>query len=27
LAELAKQLLETFPDFKLGETNLGEYLA
>jgi hypothetical protein len=25
LAELAKQLLETFPDFKLGETNLKEY--
>lgn len=27
LAELAKQLLETFPDSKLGETNLKEYLA
>jgi len=27
LAELAKQLLETFPDFKLGETNLNEHLA
>jgi len=27
LAELAKQFMGTFPDFKLGETNLREYLA
>ncbi len=27
LAELAKQLLETFPEFKLGDTNLKEYLV
>jgi endo-1,4-beta-mannosidase len=27
IGELAKQLLETFPDFKLKETNLREYLA
>ena len=26
LAETARQLLETFPDLRLGETNLGRYL-
>jgi hypothetical protein len=26
LVELAKQLLQTFPEFKVGETNLGDYL-
>jgi hypothetical protein len=27
LAEIAKQLLRKFPDFKTAETNLGEYLS
>jgi hypothetical protein len=27
LAEIAKQLLRSFPGFKLGETNLGDYLT
>jgi hypothetical protein len=26
LSELAKQLIETFPELKIGETNLGDYL-
>ena len=27
LAEIAKQLFRKFPDFKMAETNLGEYLS
>jgi hypothetical protein len=27
LVELAKQIMDSFPEFTLGETNLGEYLA
>jgi len=27
LAEIAKQLIRKFPDFKTAETNLGEYLS
>jgi hypothetical protein len=27
LAEIAKQLLQSFPDFKSGETNLSDYLV